>query len=126
MHLSGAFEGSVNSRWGASGANSDRGGGGDSRLPPSHECYNRGMSEVASRELRNNTRSLLNRVEAGEEVTITVDGRPVALLRPVERRPRWLERGEFLRRVGPRQTDSGLRKDLLDLAPDSTDDLPAL
>lgn len=89
-------------------------------------CYNRRMIEVASRELRNNTRSLLNRVEAGEEVTITVDGRPVAVLQPLGRRPRWLERGEFLRRVGPRQADSELRKDLLELAPDSTDDLSAL
>jgi len=84
------------------------------------------MTEVASRELRNNTRSLLDRVEAGEEVTITVNGRPVAVLQPVGRRPRWLERAEFLRRMGPRQSDSGLRNDLLELAPDSTDDLPAL
>jgi prevent-host-death family protein len=34
------------------------------------------MSEVASRELRNTTRSLLER--AAGEVTITVNGRPVA------------------------------------------------
>ena len=83
------------------------------------------MTDIASRELRNNTRSLLNRVEAGEEVTITVDGRPVAVLQPIGRRPRWLESAEFLRRVGPRQADSGLRIELLELAPDSTDDLPA-
>lgn len=84
------------------------------------------MAEVASRELRNNTRSLLNRVEAGEEVTITVDGRPVAVLQPVGRRPRWLGRDEFVRRVGPHQADAALREDLAELAPDSTDDLPSL
>ena len=83
------------------------------------------MTEIASRELRNNTRSLLNRVEAGEEVTITVDGRPVAVLQPLGRRPRWLGSVEFLRRVGPRQADSGLRTEFHELAPDSTDDLLA-
>ena len=31
-----------------------------------------GMTSVASRELRNNTRSLLDRVGAGESITITV------------------------------------------------------
>ncbi len=50
------------------------------------------MTEVASRELRNATRALLARVEAGEDVTITVDGRAVAVLRPIGRRPRWLAR----------------------------------
>lgn len=83
------------------------------------------MSEVASRELRNNTRSLLERVEAGEEVTITVDGRPVAVLYPVNRRPRWLSREEFIRRVSANQADPGLRRALKELAPDTTDNLPA-
>jgi prevent-host-death family protein len=84
------------------------------------------MAEVASRELRNNTRSLLDRVEAGEEVTITVDGRPVAVLQPVGRRPRWLGRDEFVRRVGSHQADAALSGELAKLAPDSTEDLPPL
>lgn len=50
------------------------------------------MSTVASREVRNRTRSLLDRVAAGEAITITVDGRPVALLGPVRRRTRWMAR----------------------------------
>lgn len=78
------------------------------------------MSEVASRELRNSTRSLLDRVEAGERLTITVDGRPVAVLVPVGRRPRWVPRGELL----GRQADAGLTDDLADLAGDTTDDAP--
>lgn len=82
------------------------------------------MTEVASRELRNNTRSLLERVEAGEEVTITVDGRPVAVLQPVGRRPRWLGRDEFIRLITAHQADSGLTRELAELAPDTTDDLP--
>lgn len=84
------------------------------------------MPLVASRELRNNTRSLLQRVEAGEVVTITVDGRPVAVLQPVGRRPRWIARDEFVRRVGAHQADATLKKELADLAPDSTEDLPPL
>ena len=90
----------------------------------SHICYACRMTEVASRELRNNTRALLDRVEAGESVTITVDGRPVALLEPISRRPRWLPRDEFLRRVQGHQADAALAAELRDLAPDSTDDLP--
>jgi prevent-host-death family protein len=35
---------------------------------------------VASRELRNDTASVLRRVQAGEEVTITVKGQPVAVI----------------------------------------------
>jgi prevent-host-death family protein len=81
------------------------------------------MAEAASRDLRNNTRALLERVEAGEVVTITVDGRPVALLAPLERRPRWLARDEFVRRIGGHQADPGLASDLADLAPDTTEDL---
>lgn len=82
------------------------------------------MTEVASRELRNATRSLLDRVEAGEEITITVDGRPAAILSPVGRRPRWLSRGEFVTSVLSHQSDAGLAKDLDELAGEMTDELP--
>lgn len=87
-------------------------------------CYNRGMTEVASRELRNNTRALLERVEGGEAVTITVNGRPVAILQPVGRRSRWLGRDEFIDRVVSHQADAALQADLTALAPGSTTDLP--
>ncbi len=86
-------------------------------------CYNRSMVEVASRELRNDTRGLLRRVEAGEDVVITVDGRRVAVLRPIGSRPRWVTRGEFVHRFSGRQADPGLSQELLELAPDTTDDL---
>lgn len=91
---------------------------------PSHICYGCRMSEIASRELRNNTRALLDRVAAGETVTITVEGRPVALLEPISRRPRWLSRDEFALRVQPHQADAVLGDELRRLAPDTTDDLP--
>lgn len=79
---------------------------------------------VASRDLRNNTRALLDRVEAGESITITVDGRPVATLEPIDRRPRWVSREEFVRRLTGNQADPALRQELRDLAPDTTDDVP--
>lgn len=81
------------------------------------------MSEIASRDLRNHTRALLDRVEAGEELTITVDGRPVAVLHAVGRRPRFVDRDEFVRRIVRNQADTELRDDLRELAPDTTDDL---
>ncbi|GAC1388005.1 MAG: type II toxin-antitoxin system Phd/YefM family antitoxin [Marmoricola sp.] len=82
------------------------------------------MSEVASRDLRNRTRDLLDRVEAGEHITITVDGRPVAVLEPIGRRPRWVARRVFVERILASQADAGLTADLKDLADETTDDLP--
>ena len=90
---------------------------------PSHLCYDRRMTVVASRELRNNTRSLLDRVDAGEVITISVDGREVAELRPVARTRRWMPRSEFVHRIVPAQADAALRSELRDLSPDTTDDL---
>jgi prevent-host-death family protein len=82
------------------------------------------MSNVAVRELRNNTAGVLARVEAGEEVTITVRGRPVAVLVPLEGRRRHpLPRAELIRRLRTSQADPGLRDDLARLAGDTTDDL---
>ena len=82
------------------------------------------MADVASRELRNNTRALLNRVEAGESITITVDGRPVAILEPAAGRPRYMGRERFIREVLARRADRSLLTDLRLLVPDSTDDIP--
>lgn len=46
------------------------------------------MSEVGLRELRQQASDLVRRAEAGEEVTITVSGRPAARLVPVNP-PTW-------------------------------------
>lgn len=88
-------------------------------------CYVLQTMNVPSRELRNNTRALLDRVDAGESVTITVGGRAVAVLQPIGLRPRWVSRDEFVRRVLARQADAGLRAELRELAPDTTDALPS-
>ena len=81
------------------------------------------MAEIASRDLRNDTRRVLARVEAGEAVTITVNGRAVGILQPVRERRRWIGRNEFVRRLV--QADPALAADLAELAPDTTDDLPS-
>lgn len=82
------------------------------------------MTEVASRELRNDTAGVLRRVVAGEHMVITVSGQPVAQLVPLQRSRRgWLGRDELIRRLAMAQADSGLRADLERLAGDTTDDL---
>ena len=88
------------------------------------ECYICRIAEVAARELRNRTADVLRRVEAGEQVTITSRGRPVAELTPVRaarRRP--ITRAELARRLARAQADPGLREDLAALAGETTDDL---
>jgi len=44
------------------------------------------MAEVGLREMRQNASDLVRRAEAGEQVTITVAGRPAAVLGPVSPR----------------------------------------
>ena len=96
-------------------------------VPWLHMCYDRSMSMVASRELRNNTAGVLRRVQAGEEVTITVNGQPVAVIAAVQpRRRRWLTRVEVLKRLETSQADTGLRQDLAELAGETTDELDEL
>ena len=82
------------------------------------------MTTIASRELRNDTAGVLRRVEAGDEVIVTVNGRPVARITAVrEKRRQWLPKDEFLARLRGNQADPGLREDLLRLAGETTDDL---
>lgn len=79
--------------------------------------------EVASRELRNNTRQVLERVASGEHVHITVNGKRQAVLMPEPGRRTWMGRGELVRLLSGAQADSDLGRDLDELAGDTTDDL---
>lgn len=54
------------------------------------------MTEVTIRELRNHGGEVVDRVAAGERVTVTRNGRPVAELRPI--RGRGLSAQELVRR----------------------------
>ena len=82
------------------------------------------MAEIASRELRNNTRGLQQRIAGGEEIVITVNGQPVAVVRSLNLRPRWMNGADFARRLAHCQADPGLRAELDVVSPDMTDDLP--
>lgn len=76
------------------------------------------MTEIPLRELRNSTSEVLRRVEDGEEFDVTVNGRPVARLVPLPRRPRFLPAEVLL----AHQADAGLRDDLRALLGDETTD----
>jgi prevent-host-death family protein len=54
------------------------------------------MADVTIRELRNRGGDVVDRVAAGERLTVTRDGRPVAELRPIS--PRALSAAVILRR----------------------------
>jgi prevent-host-death family protein len=72
------------------------------------------MREVGLRELRQNASELIRSVEAGETVTVTVSGRPAAVLSPVASRT-W-RRWEDVRDVfeGPVDPDWEGDRDLVD------------
>jgi prevent-host-death family protein len=55
------------------------------------------VATIPQKELRNNVGEVLRRAEAGERITVTVAGRPVAELGPATRR-QWVS-GEALRGV---------------------------
>jgi prevent-host-death family protein len=68
------------------------------------------MATIPQKELRNNVSDVLRRAEGGEEITITVAGRPVAQLGPAERR-RWVS-GPALRAVWLTPAPRALAADL--------------
>lgn len=72
------------------------------------------MSTVGLRELRQDASDLVRRVELGEEITITVSGRPSARLVPAAP-PRWRtwdEAAELFR--GPADEEWASDRELLD------------
>lgn len=85
------------------------------------------MSNIASRDLRNHTADVLRTVSGGTPVTVTVNGSPVAEIRPIRStRSRYLTKADLLEIVSVRQADPGLTRELEVLAGDTTDDLDAL
>jgi prevent-host-death family protein len=82
------------------------------------------MGQVASRELRNHTAGVLQRVENGEVIEVTVHGRVVAELHPAApQKPRFWTKAELLDVLKHHSADPGLRKDLAELSAGTTDDL---
>ncbi len=83
------------------------------------------MTAIPARDLRNHTAEVLRRVEAGEEIEVLRDNRPVAKIIPLSRRRRWLPAADIaqeLARLGPDTT--GLAEELGTILTETTDDLP--
>lgn len=72
------------------------------------------MRTIPQRELRNHSGEILRQVEAGEQFTITVEGRPVAVLGPVQRR-QWVPRAEVLKILRSQSPDPDFFEDLREM-----------
>lgn len=83
------------------------------------------MAEVPSRELRNHTAEVLRRVQAGEEITITVRGKPVAEVVPLgSRRKKGLTFDELFDRLEKIPYDPTFAEDMKWIAGEYTDEIP--
>lgn len=72
------------------------------------------MKTIPQRELRNRSGEILRQAEAGQEFTITVEGRPVALLAPYPKR-QWVPKAEVLRVLRASPSDPTFFADIADL-----------
>lgn len=77
------------------------------------------MDSIPQKELRNQVSAVLRRVEAGESLTVTVAGRPVAQLSPATGR-RWVG-GDTLARIWHGPAPRGLDDDLMRFGADLAD-----
>ncbi len=75
------------------------------------------------RELRNRTARVIDAVEAGERVTLTVNGEPIADIVPHGRRARWLNGDRLRAQLGESAADPGLRAELDEVAGQTLEDL---
>jgi prevent-host-death family protein len=79
--------------------------------------------EVGVRDLRNDTARVLAAVSAGERVTLTVRGEPIADIVPHGARTRWLSGAAVRQQLAHRSADAQLRRDLDELVGDTLADL---
>lgn len=79
--------------------------------------------EIGVRTLRNDTRRVIDAVRAGQRVTLTVRGEPIADIVPHGGRARWLSGSAIREQLTRRAADPGLRRDLDDLSGDTLADL---
>jgi len=69
------------------------------------------MKNIPQRELRNHSGEILRQAEAGQQFTITVDGRPVAMLGPCPKR-QWVPKEEVLKILRSLPPDPAFFEDL--------------
>ncbi len=82
-----------------------------------------GRSEA--RLIREGIDAVTARHRTGETATVLVGGDRMEIDEASDqgtRRPRWVSRDEFVRSILPFQADPGLRTELVELSPDTTDD----
>jgi prevent-host-death family protein len=72
------------------------------------------MTQIPLRELRNHASEIMRRVEDGEELEVTVNGRPVARIIPAQRRPTFLP----LKYLLEHQTDPAMLDEIRELRGD--------
>jgi prevent-host-death family protein len=79
--------------------------------------------DIGVRDLRNQTGRVIDAVKAGERVTLTVHGEPVADIVPHGRRARWLSGPDLRRQLADRAADSALQQELDELVGQTIDKL---
>jgi len=79
--------------------------------------------DIGVRELRNQTGRVIDAVSAGERVTLTVHGEPVADIVPHGRRARWLSGQDLREQLADRAADPMLARELDELAGQTLDEL---
>jgi len=78
-----------------------------------------------ARLIRAGIDAVTGRHRTGEAASALADVGPGAPpLAPTPTRPRWIDRDAFIGLIARAQADAGLRAELRDLAPDTTDDEP--
>jgi prevent-host-death family protein len=85
--------------------------------------YSAGMRSIPQRELRNDVARVLREVEAGETIEVTVDGRPVARLVPIEGPRTWVPREQLEKMLREVPLDPGFARDIEDAVGDTIDTL---
>lgn len=78
---------------------------------------------VNVRELRNRTSEVVAAVQAGETVTLSVRGEPLADIVPHRRRSRWLPGPWLASELRTRSADPALRDELDELVGQTVDEL---
>jgi prevent-host-death family protein len=69
---------------------------------------------IPQRELRNRSGEILRQAEKGQTFTVTVDGRPVAVIGPYPRR-QWVPRAELLDLLRSGPPDPEFAQDIAEL-----------
>ena len=86
-------------------------------------CYDGGMSSITVRQLRNEVSDIVRRAESGEELTVTVNGRPAARIVPLVTKPHSLPWHTLIGAMDRATADPELADDLANVLTGTTDDL---